>query len=413
MSNTTKIAPGDIKRAFAWNMIASTLAAGQSAIFLIFVTRLIGLEGAGIFTLAYSIAQMMQTVGLFDMRSFQVTDIKKSIDFGSYFASRILTCVAMLAVSFIYIGVKHYSGYKATIILLVCIFKSIDAMEDVFHGLFQREGHLELAAKVQTIRYVVVMVVFALSLVWFKNLQVTLIMTIFVSLSVMLVNLVFVKRFDEWHPKWQLSPLLRLFGACLPLFIGSYLSLYIENAPKVSIDVYLTSIDQAKYGIVAMMAFVVNLFSGFAFRPLLTPLAVRWHNQDYSGYLKILKKLLMWILALLVMCEIGGGFLGIPVLSFVYGEDLSGMKMVLMLVILGGGLNSVGTIMYHVLTVMRKQRWLLVGYGITAIVAFFIAPYLVSHFGLVGAAITLIIDSTVKAIIFVSIFIVFWKKRQQ
>ena len=211
--------------------------------------------------------------------------------------------------------------------------------------------------------------------------------------------------FDTLRLHFHWAKLRSLFLACLPLFIGSYLASYLENAPKYAIDTYLSSSDQAYYGILAMMAFVVNLFSGFAFRPMLTPLAVHWNNRQMGEYLRIVRRLLLWVAALILICEVGAYLLGIPVLSFIYGTDLSQQKGVLLLVILGGGINSLGTILYHSLTVMRKQRWLLIGYIIAAISAFFIAPAFVQAYGLIGAASAFVLIVTIKACVFLAVFI--------
>ena len=393
------------KKAFTWNIIASTLAAGQSALMLIFVTRFIGLEDAGVFTLAYSTAQMMLTIGYFDMRSYQVTDVKDPLPFPFYFTSRVITCALMLAVSAFYIIFKQYTGFKAEVIFLACVFKMIDAFEDVIHGLFQKSGRLDVAGKLQTLRYILIIFCFALSLWLGHNLILSLIIATLVSIAVIFCNLPLIKMFDTLRLHFHWAKLRSLFLACLPLFIGSYLASYLENAPKYAIDTYLSSSDQAYYGILAMMAFVVNLFSGFAFRPMLTPLAVHWNNRQIGEYLRIVRRLLLWVAALILICEVGAYLLGIPVLSFIYGTDLSQQKGVLLLVILGGGINSLGTILYHSLTVMRKQRWLLIGYIIAAISAFFIAPAFVQAYGLIGAASAFVLIVTIKACVFLAVFI--------
>ena len=60
---------------------------------------------------------------------------------------------------------------------------------------------------------------------------------------------------------------------CMPLFIGSYLTLYVGNAPKYAIDDFLELKYQTYYGILYMPSFVINLLSGFVFKPLLVDLS--------------------------------------------------------------------------------------------------------------------------------------------
>lgn len=397
-----------------WNMIASTLAAGQSALMLIIVTRTVGLEQAGIFTLAYSIAQMMMTIGYFDMRSYQVTDVKKELAFKYYMSSRVITCVLMLLVSAFYIGIKHYSGYKALIIFLACVFKMFDALEDVIHALFQKRGRLDVAGKLQSIRFILIIIVFTAALMVTGNLTIAIVLAIIVSAVIIIVfNFPLIKEFAEFKLDFDKSVLFRLFRACLPLFIGSYLALYMENSPKYAIDTYLTAADQAYYGMLAMTAFVVNLFSGFAFRPLLTPLAISWTNKRYGTYRKMIFKLLLWVILLTLGIAAAAYLLGIPVLSMVYGEDLNAFRTMLVIIVAAGGINSFGTILYYALTVMRRQNWLLMGYIVTAVAAFFIAPWFVKNYGLIGAAWAFALIVSIRSLVFVFIFCCGYRRREK
>ena len=397
-----------------WNMIASTLAAGQSALMLIIVNRTVGLTEAGIFTLAYSIAQMMMTIGYFDMRSYQVTDVKNEMPFKHYFASRVITCLLMMVVSAFYIVIKQYSGYKAGVIFFTCLFKMVDALEDVIHALFQKRGRLDVAGKLQSVRFILVIIAFALALIVTGNAMISIVICTVISAAIVIfLNISLITEFDELKVDFSLAPLKTLFKACLPLFIGSYLALYMENSPKYAIDMYLTEADQAYYGMLAMTAFVVNLFSGFAFRPMLTPLAMSWNDKNYKRYCKIIIKLLAWVVLLTVVIAGGAYVVGIPVLSFVYGTDLSHLKMILVIIVAAGGINSFGTILYYSLTVMRRQNWLLMGYIVTAAAAFFLAPYCVRNFGLMGAACAFALIVTVRSLIFIFIFFAGYQRREK
>lgn len=389
---------------FFWNMAASTLVAFQSALLLIVVTRAIGLDQAGAFTFAFSLAQMFQTIALFDMRSFQVSDVRHRYDFSDYLISRFITCSVMMIIAFLYVLIMGYDSEKRNIILALCLFKDIEAMEDVLHGYIQSEGRLDLAAKNQVLRCIISMLLFTAVAIISHTLLLSVLTASFASCLITLGNITILRKLS--HPKITLNikSILTLLFACSPLFIGSFLAIYLENAPKLAIDRFLTSAEQARYGIIAMLAFVVNLFSSFAFRPLLTPLADCWNEHNYSGYSSIISKLFLWILALFIVCEAGAYLLGVPILEIVYGIELADLKLLLVMVILGGTINASGTILYHSLTCMRKQNWILVGQGIAAAGALFTAPILVQSFGLVGASLTLIFNCSLKTIIFLCVF---------
>lgn len=401
------------KNAFMWNIIASSLGAGLSAVLLVVVNRTIGDYQAGVFTLAYSIAQMMMTIGYFDMRAYQTTDIFNPIEFKYYFTSRLITCASMIFVSVFYVIIKGYDPYQSKIIILICVLRMLDTFEDVLHGLFQKNGRLDVGGRLQSIRFMALILSFTFTLLISSNLVLSIIITIIISaLIIISLNIPIVYRFSKIEIAFRWSKLRKLFLACAPLFLGSYLAMYMENSPKYAIEEFLTKKDQAYYGMLAMMAFVVNLFSGFAFRPLLTPLAEKWTENKKKDFLIIIKKLLIWVMILTIICMIGAYFFGIPVLSAFFGSDLSGLRPVLLVIIFAGGINSFGTILYYAITVMRKQKWLLGGYICTAVLAYFISPLFVKVLGIMGAALSFAVIVAFRGILFLIIFFVSYMRKK-
>ena len=124
---------------FIWNMAGSMLMAFQSVIMLMILTRVLGLKEAGIFTIAYANANLFLTIGKYGMRNFQVSDVRGQFSFPEYGISRVLTSAVMLIVSIgyvWYIGNKNaYSLDKSLVIIWMCVFKMVDAAEDVYHAM--------------------------------------------------------------------------------------------------------------------------------------------------------------------------------------------------------------------------------------------------------------------------------------
>ena len=58
------------RKIYLWNIIGSMANALASVILLFVVTRVLGANDAGIFTLANSTALMMLTIGFYEMRAF-------------------------------------------------------------------------------------------------------------------------------------------------------------------------------------------------------------------------------------------------------------------------------------------------------------------------------------------------------
>ena len=63
-----------IKRSTISNLIASIINASYSAVLLFFITRIIGVEAAGIFSIAMAYAYQCQTLGAFGVRNVHASD---------------------------------------------------------------------------------------------------------------------------------------------------------------------------------------------------------------------------------------------------------------------------------------------------------------------------------------------------
>ncbi len=181
--------------------------------------------------------------------------------------------------------------------------------------------------------------------------------------------------------------------------------MYINNAPKFAVDAHLSAEYQTYYGIIFMPASVINLFSLFAFRPLLTKLTAFWNEHKCKAFLSTVAKLVLWILAVTAAALLGGWLLGIPLLSLLYGTDLSAFKSELMVVLAGGGFNALCVLLYYMITVQRKQKYVLIGYVGASVTAWILGDRMVSAYGMMGASLTYLLSVTLLCLLFVFIFI--------
>lgn len=391
---------------FFWNSLGMICNAGTSFLLLIFVTRICGDVNAGIFALGYANAQLMLSIGRYGMRSYQATDIKDEISFSTYFMSRIITCILMMIISFLSIVWNGYSFYKGAIVYNICIIKMADALEDVFHGLFQQHGRIDLAGKYLTYRNIITIGAFIGILIISKDLMLTCILTGILSvIACLVINIPTARCMAVIKPELNKLKLSKLLVSCFPLFAGSFLALYITNVPKYMIDMYLMEDIQAYFNILFMPTFVINLFSEFIFKPLLTDIAIKWDENRLGEFLKYIFRFLLGILILTVLA-VGGGYLcGCELLSLIYGVDLLNYRKELTILLISGGFSAVVYLLFHVLTALRRQVSLLAGYGLAAILVTLLGPGLVRRFNMFGACVLCII-STIILVLFFAVILV-------
>lgn len=391
-----------------WNILSSGLNSVVSILLLLIVTRINGTSDAGIFSLAFSTAQMMLTIGNYGMRNYQATDITEKHHFSIYAGSRVLTCFAMTLFTFLFVLVRGYQTEKILIFMGLCLLKVTDAFDDLYGGFFQNKERLDISGKILFFRVTFYCIIFTLVLLFTHNLLLTIGITTICS-ALILIWMIFSTRrdFTLSAPRFRLKSIFSLLLECLPLCLGNFLLIYIGNAPKYAIDTYLSNDMQAYYTYLFMPCFVINLFVSFALQPILVKLSLLWNKKDLNNYLKIVGVIYVIAFAISLVIMAGGRFLGCQILGLVFGVDLMEYKNTLTLLLLGGGFYSLAVISQVVLTIMRCQYSTLWGFGIASVIAALISPLFVQKYQLTGAAYAYLI-STILLFVILMLFFIFY-----
>lgn len=394
---------GSPRSVVVWNVASNGLNSIVSIILLLFVTRLMGAAEAGIFSLGFSTAQMMLTVGNYGMRNYQATDLDPKYSMGTYLSSRICTSVLMLILSALLILFRGYSSEKALILFSLCLLKVTDAFDDLYGGYYQKKGHLELSGKILFLRVSLYSAAFCLSLLLLHSTLLAIAAALLVSGALLVCMVSAVRsKFPLSAPDFSFGPLRSLLMECFPLCVGSFLLIYLGNAPKYAIDSYLSDTQQAYYNYLFMPCFVINLFVSFALQPLLVRLSVLWRTQNFSEFSRICRLIHLCAAGIALIIILGGVLLGCPLLSLFFGIDLNAYTWVLAVLLLGGTFFAFSVVEQVILTLMRRQYIMLWGFGAASLTALLISSPLVRLYGLMGAAWAYTISSGLLFLIFLA-----------
>lgn len=377
---------------YQFNAAAGLINAGKSVLLLMIISRTNGLNDAGILTIAFAIANLMLFIGKFGMRSFQATDIDEKNGFTSYFYSRILSILVMLLFSgaWIIYGVCNngYSLKKVLVIAFLCVIYASEAMEDVFAGYYQQQGRLDVASKLYLFRWITVLITFSAILLFNKN----LILAAGISAGISILFVIgciaaTIPSFYQGDWKYDKRSALNLLITCFPVFLTNFLMFYISNAPKYTIDRCLSEHVQAYYGFISMPIFVMGLLSSFIYQPVLVNMSKQWKMGEYKGFITGMKRQYLLILVINVICVAGAYLLGIPVLSMLYGVDLSKYKLEFMLLIISGGFLAYAGYLMVIFTMMRLQIKLLVSFTLVSSLTVIFMKNAIKYRDILGAVI--------------------------
>lgn len=385
---------------YIWNTTAGLINAAEAVVMSMIVTRITGLTDAGMLTIAFAVGNLMMTVGKFGVKNYLVTDIENRFGFPVYLKTRLFTVFVMILsfVGYLFYAAAwlEYEREKIVIISLVCMIYTVEAVEDVFWGYYQRRNRMDAGAKLFCFRWMGILAVFPAALWFSRNLGVTLFVCLLVSLVIFLFLLhgsygricreedrnimAFIRQKNMAEIGQLLKTVFSLFGI-------SFLSLYVNNAPKYAIDACLSDDIQACYGFVAMPVFVIGLLNNFVYQPTLVPMAVEWEEKQSQKFRHRIFRQIGVIGVLSLICLAGAFVIGIPVLSWLYHTDLTAYKAELMILLAAGGFLAISGYLSVVLTIMRCQKSLLWPYCLVAAAAAAGLRRIVLRYGTIGAAV--------------------------
>ena len=345
------------------------------------------------------------------------SDIKEKVSFTDYHSHRVFTCLIMLVVFVIYVGAGYvsgrYSSNKFWVIIFVCLLKLVEAYADVFYSRYQQMRRLDVAAKTNTFRIGLAMAACMISLVITHNLLISSIIWFIVALITMVMSSMLVaSEYGGIHFRINKEALIKLTKECLPLFLGSFLLLYVGNAPKYAIDAVLDDKAQACYNFIFMPVFVIGLFANFVFNPILVKLAHKWDRREMKVFTKIVLRQI-GVIAVITMAAIAVALtIGCPVLGWLYNADLHEFRPHLTILMVGGGMLALVNFFTVVVTVVRGQNHLMVGYVAVAIAAKLMSHTYVARYGIMGATVLYTVLMTLLAFAFAAVLIICVKKKK-
>jgi len=384
------------KKDYFWNIIAGFVNASEAVLMSMAVTRYGRLADAGILSIAFAIGNVLMTIGKFGGRIYQVTDIKRQYTFQMYFIQRVITVFLMLITLAVSIFLKGYSGEKRIAIIYIVLIYAIESIEDCYWGYYQSINKLFIGARMFCLRWIVIIVSFIIMIIRTNNMILSLRISLMACIFTFLICLTGMKISKEGFFKYNLKELINehrlsnwlpgLFRQTCPLFFAGFCSIVLTNLPKFAIDKFMTNEEQACYGFVAMPVFVIGLLNQFIYQPTIVHLTNAYYDGSRRLFQRYVRNQLWVAFGIMITCLLGAATIGIPILSIIYHTDLENYWRELVMLQVAGGLLAISGYLTVVLTLMRKQKVILLGYIISLVIGVIILNISVRIGGTVGAS---------------------------
>lgn len=399
------------KSEIIWNTLGSFVESLLSAVLLMFCTRLNGTEIAGMFSISFATATILNAIGDFGIRIYQVTDTNRKYKFGDYLLARVFVVITMVIIGILFVNISGYTAEKLWICIALIMFKVIDNLSETYQGEFQLRNRLDLGGKSMVIRVSSSLIVFFITDVITKNVIFSCITFVLTNLTLLLLwDVRILSKFQKLEIKYDKNNIKEILLDCLPLAISTGLSLYIINATKYAIDNFGDYTMQTYFNVIYMPTFVINLVSAFVIKPFLKPFGDLWNSKEYLKFIKSISLIILILAGATICIDIACALLGVPVLSFIYGIDLSPYKMEMILLVISGFFYASATVMLYALSTIRKQKLTTIAYIITSVIALIASNICVNKWQMKGAIVSNMITTVTLFVLLVIFFLYELKK---
>lgn len=378
---------GTLLRDTAWNAAVNVAAAGLSAFLLLLTVRLAGAYWGGVVALGLAMSQQLFTLGNFTMESYHASDIAEKRSFGDYVAAKSLTVGVMLLAGTAWLAAGHFGRDKALVFAGFLAYQASDAFSNAFFARYQLKWRLDVGCRVRFSKIAAFAGVYA-AMLWATGNPVPSLCAAS-AVHVALFFVLDVPKLRVFGPLrgwggWRAAA--AVLGACSPLALNSFLVMYVSNGPRFAVDGAMGEEPLAKFSALFMVSFAVAVCGDFLMNPQVVRLAAAVRERDREGARRIVGRQAAVIAGLGTAGLAAAAVAGIPVLSWVFGLDLSGHLGVLLALLGGGVLVAYYQLAQVVLVVLRRQIWATPGMSLAAAFVFAAARPLVARWGFAGAA---------------------------
>ncbi len=376
------------RKNFLWNTLGAGLNSFHSPLFLVLVSRQFGLADAGYFSLAFATGVLLSNVGLFSVRSYQITDISGEHTDSVYLSARLISTGGMILLTIGYALLKlPDSTLLVWLLILQGLWRVPEVLADCLHGSLQMKGRLDLAGKSLFLRAVLCVLAFAVGVYVFEDLLLANLALIFASLLVFVaVDIPSYRRVcpgQKIRFSFEVRALLR---ACFPLFLTSLLYAYLLNAQRYAIDWFGSPEIQTQFSILILPASLIWALFILAMNPLLPRLADSYFTGRRKEFGKTVRLLLISVLVMSVAGVLGMKAFGIRLFEYIFKTELSRYEPLFYIACAGAGFLCAATVFSNLLVLIREKRRLLISYAFVAILTFGISALLIRGRELTGGA---------------------------
>lgn len=402
-----------VKKNMIYNTVGSLCYYVCQWLTTILIVRISGYVDAGILSIAMSVTAAPAIIGLFNVRSYQVSDINNSFTDSAYIMSRTFTNILSFIVCVIMILINGYSLYKAFIILLYMCYKISEGYADVFYGIEQKNGRLDYTGISLVVRGIGSIVFFVVGYCLTQSLAVAILCMVGVSFVVILFfDYPFSQKLIQCgnvkKPHWEDAK--NLLFTCFPLAVVAFLNNLSINIPKIYLENQFGEEIMGIFSSVASPTVIIQLAATTIFAPLVPILSEYYWNGKRRELLRTIGRFSCLIGVLSVVCLIGSKLLARWGLVLLFSNSIEPYVEMFVPIVCVSIFIALNACMFSVCTLLRimNSQYLI---GIVGVLSSLLFTFIfVNRFCMYGVIYALL--GTLLSQILVQLVMIFYKLKR-
>jgi O-antigen/teichoic acid export membrane protein len=388
-----------LRRNFSWTFLGNVVFAACLWGILSFLTKMGSPDIVGRFALGSAIATPAIMFANLQLRVVLATDADTNYEFRDYLGIRLLLLPAALLVVIV-IAALGYNREQALVIGVFALVRCVESLSDIFYGFAQKHERMDLVARSLLIRGVSALVLFGGAFWISGDLATSLVgMAIAWLLTIVFFDWPNLRRLVKQAGESSLRPRLRravvrnIVWLALPLGLVMLLINLRNTIPRAFLE---SSFGEEQLGIFSALSYLV--IAGSTVIMALSQASIARLSRYYAeGRRELFQSLIIKLLGLGVVIGIFGvlvaGLAGKPLLTLLYSEEYGNHTGLFVVIMIGGALLYVGSLLGAPVSAMRAFRVQLWVYLVNVVLMLGLSLWFIPRHGMMGAAIVMVVCS--------------------
>ena len=364
MGNPTKKHIGgtlalSIKQNMLWNSAGSLTYLICQWLVTVLVARLsiTGYDAAGALAIAMSVSNIFASIGIYKMRSYQISDTNKEYKQSEYVGFRFITIGIGIAVCTLYSIFTCDSSTYITIALYI-VFRAGDVLINVFHGIDQINFRMDICGKSMMARGILFLIAFTTVFYKTNNLNIALIAMILTTYPVIAYDAYQAKQFTQITPVFCFKNIKRLLIECFPAVLGTSFFLATTSLSRQFLGLIEGQSALGIYASVCTPVVIIQAMADYIYTPLLGVFADNIYRKKRESFQKLLSKVVLAIIAFGLFSLLGFHFLGPFLLRIAFNQTIADYSFLLYAAAICVSLTALNTFLNELLITLRQMQFI-------------------------------------------------------